>query len=54
MEQIKQQLLEAAQVIINDIQKDTKVAAARVRKATLAISKIGKEYRKMSIAAQKK
>lgn len=54
MDQLKLQLLEAAQVIVSDIQKDTKAASARVRKATLAVAKLGKEYRKLSIAAEKK
>jgi len=39
-----------------DIEKSesNKAAAARVRKATLELEKVGKEYRKASIAAAKK
>ncbi len=35
-------------------EKDTKAAAARIRKATLELTKLGKEFRKMSVAETKK
>ncbi len=35
-------------------QKGTKTSAGRVRKATLALAKLGKEFRKMSVAESKK
>jgi hypothetical protein len=37
-----------------DIDKATKAAEGRVRKATLVLEKLGKEYRKLSIAQHKK
>ncbi|MDO5447374.1 MAG: histone H1 [Prevotellaceae bacterium] len=39
-----------------DIEKveGNKAAAARVRKATLELEKVGKEFRKVSVAAAKK
>lgn len=54
MKEIKEKLIEAANAIMININKDSKAAHARVRKATLAIAKYGKEYRKMSIEADKK
>lgn len=54
MEETKKALLEAAQTIVNDIDKPGKAPARRVRKATLTIAKVGKEYRKVSIEADKK
>lgn len=53
MENIKSALAEQAQIILNDINKDNKAAHARVRKATLAIQKLGKEYRRLSIEEDK-
>lgn len=50
MEAIKSQLKEAAQVILNDIDKDSKAAQQRVRKATLVIAKSGKDYRRATLA----
>lgn len=42
--------------IAEDIEKveNNKAAAARVRKATLQLEKVGKEFRKASVAAAKK
>lgn len=54
MEETKKTLFEAAQTIINDINKPAKAAAARVRKATLTIAKAGKTFRKLSLEAEKK
>jgi len=53
MEEIKIILKENAQVILNDIDKDSKAARQRVRKATLRIAKAGKAYRKASLEADK-
>jgi len=53
MEELKKGLLEQANIIAQDINKDTKAAQRRVRRATLAIAKLGKEYRKASLAAEK-
>lgn len=52
VEQIKAQVA----VIAADIDKveTNKAAAARVRKATLELAKVGKEFRKASVAAAKK
>ena len=36
------------------VEKGNKAAAARVRKATLAIAKLGKEYRELTVAEAKK
>ncbi len=54
MKNLIDKLVENANIIIADSQKDTKAAHARIRKATLEIAKIGKEYRKASIEADKK
>lgn len=42
------------EAIKDDIDKDTKAARARVRKASLAFVKAAKEYRKLSLEADKK
>ena len=50
MEAIIAKIKEQIAVIEKDIDKvDNKAAKARVRKATLELSKLGKEYRKASI-----
>ena len=50
MEKLIAQIKEQLEAIKNDIDKvDNKAAKARVRKATLALEKLGKEYRKASI-----
>ena len=53
MEEIKKTLLDAARTIVDDLGKDSKAAAARVRKATLTIAKAGKAFRKASLEAEK-
>ena len=53
MEEIKAKLIEQAEIIIADINKTSKAAHQRVRKATLEIGKLGKEYRKISVAEDK-
>lgn len=50
MEAIIAKIKEQIAAIEKDIDKiDNKAAKARVRKATLALEKLGKEYRKASI-----
>lgn len=50
MEQIIANIKEQINAIIADIDKiENKAAKARVRKATLALEKLGKEYRKISV-----
>ena len=50
MEKLIAQMKEQIAAVLNDIDKvDNKAAKARVRKATLALEKLGKEYRKASI-----
>lgn len=49
-----EKIIAAMKLAINAIQADidkvdNKAAKARVRKATLALEKIGKEYRKVSV-----
>ena len=50
MEKLIANIKEQLAAIEKDIDKvDNKAAQARVRKATLALEKLGKEYRKASI-----
>ena len=50
MEAIIAKMKEQIELIAKDIDKvDNKAARARVRKATLELAKLGKEYRKASI-----
>ena len=50
MEKIIAEIKAQINAICADIdQADNKAAKARVRKATLALEKIGKEYRKVSV-----
>lgn len=50
MEEIIAKIKEQLAAIKNDIDKmDNKAAKARVRKATLELGKLGKEYRKASM-----
>lgn len=53
MEQLIKNIKAQIEVISADIDKNTKASEARVRKATLELEKLGKEYRKASIAARK-
>lgn len=53
MEQIIAKIKEQLAAISADIDKNTKASEARVRKATIELEKLGKEYRKASIAARK-
>lgn len=54
MYELKEQIKSVANAMLADIEKDTKAANARVRKATVQLAKLGKEFRKASIAAEKK
>lgn len=54
MEQIKNQLVEQMTAFIADAQKNSKSAHARMRKATLNITKLGKEFRRISIEEDRK
>ena len=50
MEKLIAQIKEQLAAILADIDKlENKAAKARVRKATLALEKLGKEYRKISV-----
>ncbi len=50
MEKIIAEIKAQINAVLADIDKvDNKAAKARVRKATLALEKIGKEYRKVSV-----
>lgn len=50
MEKLVKEIKAQVAAILADIDKvDNKAAKARVRKATLALEKIGKEYRKVSV-----
>lgn len=53
MEELKNALRASAQAILNDIDNDTKAARRRVRKATLQVAKLGKDYRKASLETDK-
>ncbi len=54
MKKLASELAEQANIILANVDKETKAAHARIRRATLAIQKIGKEYRKASIEADNK
>ncbi len=54
MKELVEKINALCDAIKEDIVKDgNKAAQARVRKATLELEKLGKEYRKASIAAAK-
>lgn len=54
MKQLIEDIKAQIAIISADIDKESvKAASARVRKATLALEKLGKEYRKRSIEAEK-
>lgn len=55
MQEIIDQFLAQMELIKTDIVKsDNKAAQARVRKATLLLEKLGKQYRRASLDAAKK
>ena len=50
MEKLIAQIKDQLAAVLADIDKvENKAAKARVRKATLALEKLGKEYRKVSV-----
>ena len=55
MKELAVKLAELCEAVLKDVEKveGNKAAAARVRKATLEIAKVGKEFRKASVAAAK-
>lgn len=53
MEELIAKINEQVDIIREDIAKGTKASEARVRKATLELEKLGKQYRKESIAARR-
>lgn len=55
MKELVEKIIVLCDAIKEDIVKEeNKAAQARVRKATLELEKLGKEYRKASVAAVKK
>ena len=62
MERTSKIVFEEMQAVINTmiedniawVEKSNKSAAARVRKATLVLAKLGKEYRQLSVDEAKK
>lgn len=53
LKELTEQLYAQAQQIIDSAAKDSKAAHQRIRRATLQIAKIGKEYRRVSVEADK-
>ena len=53
MNEIVKDLKAQAEIIVADIEKDSKASRRRVRKATLAIARLGREYRKKSVEMDK-
>lgn len=54
MEKITNELVAQCNLIVAEAaKKPSKAGHARIRKATLAIAKIGKEYRRLSLEADK-
>ena len=53
MEKLIQEMKTAMKAIVTDIDGKGKAAEARVRKQTLIFDKLGKRYRKESIAQHK-
>lgn len=53
MKDLENRLSALCMSIAEDLGKDTKAAHARIRKATLEFAKIAKEYRKVSVEADK-
>lgn len=49
MEQLIKDMKAQIEAILADIDKPTKAAQARVRKSTLSLEKLGKQYRKESL-----
>lgn len=49
-----EKIVAECQAFIDDSKKDSKAARARMRKNTLAIAKLGKEFRRLSLEADRK
>lgn len=50
---ITEQIKALCQSFLDDSAKDSKAARARMRKATIMIAKLGKEFRRLSIEEEK-
>lgn len=53
MEDIKKAMIEKSNMLIAELQKPSKAAAQRARKLTLELTVLGKEFRRLSIEAEK-
>ena len=53
MKELYEKIAEQAKIILAEQGKDTKAGHKRIRSATIVIAKLGKEYRKLSIEADK-
>lgn len=53
MKEITEKIVALCDGIIKDAGKESKAAHVRIRKATLEIARLGKEYRKLSIEADR-
>lgn len=53
MDKLIQDIKDGCDAILADIDKNTKAAEGRVRKATIALDKTNKMYRKQSVAQHK-
>ena len=54
MKEIQDKIQMACEAFIADAQKPSKAARQRMRRATLEIAKLGKEFRRLSIEEDKK
>lgn len=54
MEKVQNQIIAACQAFIADAAKPSKAAHMRMRKATLEIARLGKEFRRLSLEEDKK
>lgn len=54
MQELINKIAEQCQAFLDDSMKDSKVAHKRMRKATQTIAKLGKEFRKLSVEADRK
>lgn len=54
MKEITEKIVALCDAIKADAANETKASHARIRKCTLELEKLGKEYRKLSIEADKK
>lgn len=54
MKEIKDKLVEQMSAFLADADKPTKAAHKRMRKATIEIAKLGKEFRRLSLEEDNK